>query len=84
MMGLGGVGHPSDPPDLAPCECLLFASVKKHLQSKLFESEDNINTAVTASLRCLRKDECRVASDHLPHRWEKLVDNSGDYNEWRT
>jgi len=76
--GWEALPHPSDPPDLAPCECLLFARVKKHLQSKLFESEDDINTAVTASLNCLNKDECRAATDRLSHRWEKLVDKSGD------
>jgi hypothetical protein len=27
------------------------------------ESEDNINTAVTASLHCLSKDECRAATE---------------------
>jgi len=78
------LAHPSDPPDLAPCECLLFASVEKHLWSKLIASEDNINNAVTVSLHCLSKDECRAATDRLPHRREKLVDNSGDYIEWRT
>jgi hypothetical protein len=78
------LAHPSDLPDLAPCECLLFASMKKHLRSKLFKSEDNINTAVTASLHCLSKDKCRAVTDRLPHRWEKLVDNSGDYTVWRT
>jgi len=58
------LAHTSDPLDLAPCECLLFASVKKHLQSKLFELEEDINTTVTASLHCLSKDECRAATDH--------------------
>jgi hypothetical protein len=72
------LAHPFDRPDLAPCECLLFARVKKQLRSKLFKSEDDINTDDTASLHCLSKDECRAATDRLSHRWEKLVDKSGD------
>jgi len=28
--------------------------------------EDNIDTAVMASVYCLTKDECRAAVDHLP------------------
>jgi hypothetical protein len=55
--------------------------VKEHLQGKRFESEDDINTAVTASLKRPSKDEYRAAIDHLPHRWEKCVDSAGDYIE---
>jgi hypothetical protein len=57
--------------------------VKEHLWGKQCESEDDINTAVTASLHCLNKDEYRAATDHVPHRWEKYVDSVGDYNEER-
>jgi hypothetical protein len=57
----------------------LFAQVKQRLWGKQFESEDNINTAVTDSLHRLRKDNYRAATDHLPRRWEKCVDNAGDY-----
>jgi hypothetical protein len=32
-----------------------------------FESEDDIDTAVIASLHHLSKDEYRAAIDHLPH-----------------
>jgi hypothetical protein len=32
----------------------------------------------------LSKDQYRVATDHLPHRWEKCVDSVGDYIEYRT
>jgi len=35
--------------------------------------EDDINTAVTDSLRCLSKNEYRAATDCLPHRWEKCL-----------
>jgi hypothetical protein len=43
--------------------------------------EDDINTAVTASLKRLSKEEYKAAIDHLPHRWEKCVDSAGDYTE---
>jgi hypothetical protein len=38
----------------------LFAHVKEHLRGKGFESKDDVNTAVTASLHHLSKDECRA------------------------
>jgi len=62
----------------------LFAHVKEHLQGKQFESEDNINIAVTASLHNLSKDEYRAAIDRSPHRWEKCMDSAGDYIQWVT
>jgi hypothetical protein len=46
---------------------------------KQFESDDNINTAVTSSLHRRSKDEYRDAIDNLPHRREKCVDSAGDY-----
>jgi histone-lysine N-methyltransferase SETMAR len=69
--------HPPYSPDLAPCD-YWFLRVKEHLRGKRFESEDNINTAVTASLKRLTKDEYRAAIDCLPRRWEKCVDSAGD------
>jgi histone-lysine N-methyltransferase SETMAR len=50
------LAHPPYSPDLAPCD-YWFSRVKKHLRGKRFQSEDDINTAVTASLKCLAKDE---------------------------
>jgi hypothetical protein len=53
--------------------------VKEHARGKRFESEDDINTAVTASLKHPTKDEYRAAIDRLPCRREKCVDSAGDY-----
>ena len=62
-------------PDLAPCDYWLFACVKERLWGKWFESEDDINTAVTSSLHHLSKNEYRAAIDHLLHRWQKFVNS---------
>jgi histone-lysine N-methyltransferase SETMAR len=75
------LAHPPYSPDLAPCDYWLFSRVKEHLWGKRFESEDNINTAVTASLKRLSQDECRAAIDCLPCGWEQCVDSAGDYIE---
>jgi hypothetical protein len=55
------------------CNITLFATAFIHTY--------DINTAVTACLKCLSKDEYRAAIDHLPSRWEKCVDSAGDYIE---
>ena len=50
----------------------------------MLEVEDEINTAVTASLYHVSKDEYRAAIDILPHIWEKCADSTGVYIEMRT
>jgi histone-lysine N-methyltransferase SETMAR len=76
-LGWGVLAHPPYSPDLAPYD-YLFACVKGRLWGKQLKLEDD-NTAVTASLCYLTKDEYRAAGDHLPHRWEKCVDSAGYY-----
>jgi transposase len=71
--------HPPYSSDLAPCGYWLFAHVKGHLWGKWFESQKDTNTAVTASVKRLSKDEYRAAIDCLPRTWEKCVDSAGDY-----
>jgi hypothetical protein len=75
------LAHPLYSPDLALCDYWLFSLVKECLQGKRFESEDVINTAVTASLKRPSKHEYRAAIDRLLCRWEKCVDSAGDYIE---
>jgi hypothetical protein len=55
--------------------------VKEHVWGKRLESEDDINNAVTASLKRPTMDKNRAAIDRLPRRWEKCVDSAGDYIE---
>jgi hypothetical protein len=51
--------------------------VKEHVWGKRFESDDDINTAVTASLKSPSADKNRAAIDRLPRRgksvWTVLV-----------
>ena len=72
------LGHGPNSPNLAPCiDFWLFAHVKQHLRGTRFESEDDINTAVTASLYRLSRDEYRTAIDryHIDGKsvWTLLV-----------
>jgi transposase len=77
--GWEALAYPPYSPDLAPCDYWLFSRVKKHLRGKRFQSEDDINTAVTASLKRPTTDEYRASIDRLPRRWEKCVDSAGAY-----
>jgi hypothetical protein len=60
---------------------LVVCTCERSFGGKWFESDDNMNSAVSASLHCLCKNEYR---DHLTHRRWKCVDSAGDYIEWRT
>jgi len=46
---------------------LFLGTVKENFIGERFESADDINTAVTASLLRLSKDEYSYAADRLPH-----------------
>jgi len=48
--------HPPCCPDLVPCNYWFFAHVEEHLRGKLLQLEDEVDTAVTASLHHLSKD----------------------------
>ena len=63
---------------------LVVCTRKRNFGGKQFESDDDVNTAVSASLHCLCKNEYRDAIDHLTHRWWKCIDSAGDYIKWRT
>ena len=67
---------PPSSPDLVLCDYRLVAYVKEHLWDKRFELEHNSNTAVTASLHHISKDDYRAAVDCLPCRWEECVDSA--------
>jgi histone-lysine N-methyltransferase SETMAR len=75
------LAHPPYSPDLAPCDYWLFSRVKEHLRGKGFDSEDDIKTAVTASLKRPTADKYRAEIDRLPRRWEKCMDSAGYYIE---
>jgi hypothetical protein len=75
------LAHPPYSPDLFPRDYWLFSRVKEHFWGKKFQSEDDINNAVTASLKRPTTDKNRAAIDRLPRTWEKCVDSAGGYIE---
>jgi hypothetical protein len=75
------LAHPPYSLDFAPCDYWLSSRVKEHVRGKRFQSEDDINTAVTASLKRPSADKNRAAIDRSPRRWEKCVDSAGDHIE---
>jgi hypothetical protein len=81
ILGVGGIGTSSLFSRSCPIWLMVVCTCEKQLWSKPFESEDDINTAVTDSLHFLSKNEYRTATDCLPHRQEKCLYSAGNYTE---
>ncbi len=73
--------HLPHSPDLAPSDYYLFAPLKVHLGRKKFETEAELQTEVQNFF----KEKCvhwyRDGILKLKKRWEKYVENGGDYIE---
>ena len=73
--------HPLYSPDLSPCDFFLFPRVKESLRGKRFADVDAINAAFKKSLSDLAKSGTRDGIHGLLNRWEKCIQQNGDYVE---
>ena len=73
--------HPRYSPDLAPADFYIFPKMKENLRGQRFESEEDIILATKSALRELEKDTYVNAFNGWIRRWQKCLDNDGDYVE---
>ena len=73
--------HPFYLPDLAPSDFYLFPKLKENIRGQVFDSEDDVMSAVDTRLH----DQDRVFYKHglkqLEKRWLKCIDVYDDYVE---
>jgi len=62
--------HPPYSPDLALCNFWLFPKVKMTMKGKRFESIHDIETAMTAQLKTLTKEDFQNCFKKWQERWE--------------
>lgn len=80
-LGFSVLPHPPYSPDLAPSDFYLFSPLKSHLRGK------NFNTADEASIAIQEWADSKPAAFFLegiyklPNRWQKCIDNGGNYFE---
>lgn len=74
-------GHPAYSPDLAPSDYHLFPKLKEFLGGKQFTNDEELQQAVTAWLKSLAADEYNIGIEKLVPRYNKCLDNNGDYVE---
>jgi GTP cyclohydrolase I len=70
-----------DSPDLTSSEYHLFGFVKNQMQGQHYETNDTLQTAVHQCLRAAGTEFYRKGIFKLPERWEKCVQQNGDYVE---
>lgn len=78
------LAHPPYSPDLAPCDHSLFPELKNQLRGQRFQSDDEVNDAVTGVLKVLSKNGLWHYFEAWQNRWNKCIDSQGMYFEGQT
>ena len=71
--------HPPYSPDIAPTDYHLFCSMEHFLRGKIFNNDADVDAAVRNFFN--EKPACfyRRGIELLPSRWQRVIDNNGDY-----
>ena len=67
--------------DLSPCEFDLIPKMKEPLRGIRFRTVPEILQAVDRSIRTIHTTGAAKGILRLPHRWQRFVNNAGDYTE---
>jgi histone-lysine N-methyltransferase SETMAR len=77
--GITVIPHPSNSPDLSPCDFWLFDLIKQNLADQ--NNSESLYRAVSHFMNSLNKEEYRKTFDKWIQRMQLCVDNNGDYFE---
>jgi len=83
-MGLGCavvLYYPPYSPDLSTCDFDLIPKMKEPLGDIRFRTVPEILQAVDRSIRTINTTGAAKGILRLPHRWQWVVHNAGDYTE---
>ena len=73
--------HPPYSPDLSPCDYFMFPKLKLPLKGRLFEDVQDIQAAVTSSLRAIPQEDVQSSFQSLLDRATRCIDAEGMYFE---
>jgi len=73
--------HPPYSPDISPCDFDLIPKAKEPLRGRRFKTMPYIIDAVGRSVRTINKIGAAKGIMRLPHRWECVLHNVGEYIE---
>ena len=66
---------------LSPCDFHLIPKIKEPLRGIRFRTVPEILQAVDRSIRTINTTDAAKGILRLPHRWQRVVHNAGDYIE---
>ena len=66
---------------LSPCDFDLILKMKESLRGIRFRTVPEILQAVDRSIRTINTTGAANGILRLPHRWQQVVHNAGDYTE---
>ena len=75
------LNHPPYSPDLSPCDYFLFPKLKLPLKGRLFEDVQDIQGAVTSTLRAIPQEDVQRSFQSLLERATRCIDAEGMYFE---
>ena len=75
------VNHPPYSPDLSPCDYFLFPKLNLPLKGRLFEDVQDIQGAVTSSLRAIQQEDVQRSFQSLLDHATRCIDAEGTYFE---
>lgn len=71
--------HPAYSPDLAPSDYHLFRSMNNELRGVRFQTFEEVRKWVDNFFASKTQEFFRKGIHELPHRWQKVLDNNGEY-----
>ena len=73
--------HPPYFPDLSPCDFDLIPKMKEPHRGIRFGTVPEILQAADRTIRTINTTGAAKGILRLPHRWQRVVNNAGDYIE---
>ena len=73
------LNHPPSSPDLSPCDYFLFPKLKLPLKGHLFEDVQDIQGAVTSTVRAIPQEEMQWSFQSLLDHATRCIDAEGMY-----
>ena len=75
------LNHPPYSPDLSPCDHFLFPKLKLPSKGRLFEDVQDIQGAVTSTLRAIPQEDLQRSFQSLLDHATRCIDAEGMYFE---
>jgi len=70
--------HPACSPDLAPSDFFLFPNIKKILNGRHFDDNDDIRSNIITALKAIPQNQFQNCFDGWTRRWHQCIASQGE------